>query len=157
LSILIDTGVFYAFYNKRDIHHLDSICLLIHILEGRYGKPYTTDLVISETYTLLRYRIGHNTAMAFLHALKKSKIEILFIDQDDYEDVVKLLSSYPDRRLSFTDAFILHASMKYDIKYLASYDERSFSGLIQVFGKGYAKALPEEEIRRIASLLKVFK
>lgn len=74
-SILIDTGVFNAFYNKRDIHHLDSLCLITHILEGKFGKPYTSEFVVSETYTLFRYRLGYNTA-AFLKALKENNIEI---------------------------------------------------------------------------------
>jgi len=65
LSILIDTGVFFAFYNRRDAHHLDSICLITHILEGRWGRPFTTVLVVSETTTLLRLRIGIDAAEAF--------------------------------------------------------------------------------------------
>ncbi|MHA1593436.1 MAG: hypothetical protein ACTSXJ_10635 [Candidatus Baldrarchaeia archaeon] len=35
VAILIDIGVFYAFYNKRGVHHLDSICIIVHALEGR--------------------------------------------------------------------------------------------------------------------------
>jgi len=155
LSVLIDTGVFYAFYNKRDVHHLDSICLLVHILEGRYGHPYTVDLVVSETYTLLRYRLGYEAAMAFLEALKKSGVTIIFLDDEGYGGVIRVLKEYSDRKLSFTDAFLIHVSESYGIENVVSYDERSFSGIVaRIFGRGYAKTLSKDEFNRIMDLMR---
>jgi len=153
LSILIDSGVFYAFYNRRDIHHLDSICLLTHIFEGRYGRPYTLDLVVSEAYTLLRYRIGFKASLAFLEALDKSGIEKIFFNKDDYEGVKETLRRYNDKKLSFTDALIVYVVENYKVDILASYDTRSFSGIVKVIGKDYAKTLPKEELERIIRLV----
>ncbi|MCD6457764.1 MAG: PIN domain-containing protein [Thermoproteales archaeon] len=155
MSILVDTSVFYAFYNKRDVHHIDSICLLTHILEGRYGRPYTVCLVVSETYTLLRYRIGYATAIAFLEALEKSGIKILFLDEEGYSRVLEILEKYSDRKLSFTDASLVYILENYGIENMASYDERSFSGLVaRILGKNYANTLSKEEVDRIISLTK---
>jgi len=145
--------VFYAFYNKQDVHHLDSICLLIHALEGKYGKPYTTDLVISEAFTLIRYRLGWKASDGFLHALEKSGIKIMFLDHKVYDNIFEILRRYSDRKISFTDAFLIHASESYRIDNLASYDERSFSGIIKnILGKNYAKTLKEDEVERIMKL-----
>ena len=158
MSILIDTGVFYAFYNKKDVHHLDSICLLVHILEGRYGRPYTVDPVVSETYTLLRYRLSYETAMAFLEALKKSRVTIIFLDDEDYRGVIRVLKEYPDRKLSFTDAFLIHVSVSYGIENVVSYDERPFSGIVaRIFGRDYANTLSRDEFNRIMNLVSSFK
>ncbi|RLE62463.1 MAG: hypothetical protein DRJ38_09565 [Thermoprotei archaeon] len=150
LAILIDTGVFYALYNKRDIHHLDSICILAHVLEGRYGRAYTTDLVISETATLIRYRIGLKAMMAFLDFLENSGIAIIFLDKELYDGVIEVFKKYADRKLSFADAFTIYAVDKLDIGRLATYDERSFSGIVEeIVGKDYVEMLGKEELERI--------
>lgn len=154
MSILIDTGVFYAFYNRRDVHHKDSLCLLTHILEGRFGRPYTVDLVVSEAYTLLRYRIGFEASLAFLRALKQSGITIIFLDEEGFRETLKVLKTYSNRNLSFTDAFLVASSITYEIPILASYDVKSFSGIIRsIIGRGYANSLPKEEYERIENVV----
>ena len=157
MSILIDTGVFYAFYNRLDIHHMDSICLLTHIFEGRYGRPYTTDLVLSETYTLLRHRIGFNTAVGFLQILNKIDVKTIFLDSESYSETISILERCFDKKLSFTDAFLIYTLRNYGIEYIASYDERAFSGIANIIGRNYAKSLPKNEFNRILRLIKSLK
>ncbi len=153
MSIIIDTGVFYAFYNRKDVHHLDSIYLVTHILEGRFGQPYTIDLVVSETYTLLRYRISFKTANAFLKALHQSNVEVIFLDREFYDNTIQILRKYEEKKLSFVDAAIIAASDAFEIDYLASYDEQAFSGLKTVIGRNYASTLPSEELERIKRMI----
>jgi len=151
LAIIIDTGIFYGFFNKRDVHHMDSICILVHSLEGKWGKVYTSDLIISEAYTLLRYRMGSRVAQAFLDMLRESGIKTLFLDEEHYEYVVNTLRRYSNVNLSFTDAFTIVAVNKMNIKYLASYDE-SFNIItknVNVIGRGYAESLSKTEIRDV--------
>jgi len=155
LAIIIDTSVFYGFFNRRDIHHMDSTCILVHSLEGKWGKVYTSDLIISETYTLLRYRMGSHVAQAFLDMLRESGIKILFLDEEHYEHVVNTLRRYSNVNLSFIDAFTIVAINRLNIKCLASYDE-SFNVIIKnvnIIGKGYAESLSEAEIRNVKSKL----
>lgn len=150
MSILIDTGIFYAFYNKRDIHHLDSICILVHAMEGKWGRIYTTNLIVAETATLLRYRIGLKATMSFLEALNGSNMKIIFMDELLYDKTIKTLVKHPNKRLSFVDAFSIITISELGINYLATYDERSFKGLINnIIGNEYSKILPKEEIDRI--------
>jgi len=157
LSILIDTGIFFAFYNRRDVHHLDSICLLTHILEGRWGRPFTTILVISEVTTLLRFRLGIATAEAFLGALQESGISLIFVDEDLYKMTVEVLHQYRDRPLSFTDANIIATMKTLGIEHLASYDERAFAGLVpSIIGRGYSATLTRDELNRILDMVRRF-
>ncbi len=157
MSILIDTGVFFAFYNRRDAHHLDSICLVTHILEGRWGRPFTTVLVVSETVTLLRLRIGLEAAEAFLDALRESGISLVFVDEELYRATIEVLRKYWDKPLSFTDANIIATMNVLGIEYLASYDDRSFQGLVtNMVGRDYSKTLAEEELSRILSMAQRF-
>jgi len=54
MSILIDTGVFYALLDRGDTNHLDAVAVMAHTLEGKFGKAYTTDYVVLETTLLLK-------------------------------------------------------------------------------------------------------
>lgn len=149
MSILIDTGVFYAFYNRKDIHHSDSLCLMFHALEGRWGGVFTTILVMAEAATLLRYRIGINAALAFLDSVSKSGVRIIFVDEELYKETVNAFSKYRQRVLSLTDASIIAAMMKFKIGMLASYDERSFRGIVgSVIGRGYSQTVSQSELEK---------
>ena len=59
--------------------------------------------------------------------------------------------------MSFTDAYIIYIAKNYGFEYVASYDERSFSGIIRVIGRGYTKTIPEEELERIIKMMQMFK
>ncbi|WXG41514.1 MAG: PIN domain-containing protein [Candidatus Freyarchaeum deiterrae] len=149
MSILIDTGVFYAFYNRKDIHHPDSLCLILHALEGRWGGVFTTILVVAETATLLRYRVGVNAALAFLDSVSKSGVRIIFVDEELYEGAVNIFSKYRERELSLTDASIIAVMMKLKIGMLATYDERSFGGIVEsVVGSKYSQTISQSELEK---------
>jgi len=93
--------------------------------------------------------------IALLEALEKSGIKILFLDEEGYSIVLEILKKYSDRKLSFTDASLVYILENYGIENMASYDEKSFSGLVaRILGKSYANTLPKEEIYRIISLTK---
>jgi len=93
--------------------------------------------------------------IALLEALEKSGIKILFLDEEGYSRVLEILEKYSDRKLSFTDASLVYILENYGIENMASYDEKSFSGLVaRILGKSYANTLPKEEIYRIISLTK---
>jgi len=109
--------------------------------------------VVSETYTLLRYRIGFKAADAFLYAIHRSNVELVFLDQELYNDTIQVLRKYKERRLSFTDAAIIAVSDAFDVDYLASYDEHAFSGLKTVIGRNYAATLLTEELERIKRMI----
>ena len=103
---------------------------------------------------MLRYRIGVDASLAFLDVLERSGIEIFFFDDSCLKGVKNVLRKYSERKLSFTDAFIIYIVERYGMKFLASYDKRSFSGIIDIIGLEYAKSLPKEELRRIFNIVK---
>ena len=70
---------------------------------------------------------------------------------------MEILKKYRDRNLSFTDAFIIYVAESYKLEIIASYDEKSFSGIIKVIGREYAKNLSEKELKRIINMTQVFK
>jgi|GEM_PF-199550 len=149
MAILIDTGVFYALFDKGDAHHVDAVAIMAHILEGRFGRAYTTDYVVLETTLLLRARLGAETVKALVGFLNKSGIAVLVVDEPIFERAVKLLTKMPER-LSLCDAASLVLIDELGIETLASFNLRSFADLVaNIVGREYYASLGSEEKRRI--------
>jgi predicted nucleic acid-binding protein len=152
MTIMVDTGVFYALFDRSDIHHLDSLALLTDTLEGRFGAPYTTDFVVLESTLLLRGRGGPGMARALIKLLNKGGISVMLLDEEVYAAALGLFDERAET-LSLCDAASLVLMKKLGIQRLASYDERSFLTMTkQVVGRGYFESLEETRKKLIRAL-----
>ena len=152
MAILIDTGVFYALLDKGDVNYLDAVAVMTHTLEGKFGRAYTTDYVILETTLLLKSRLGVEAVEAMIDFLNRSGILILVVDEPIFRKALKLLIEMP-KRLSLCDAASIVIIEELDIRTLASFNLRSFSGLVaNIIGKGYYASLSDKEKERIKQL-----
>ena len=155
MAVLVDTGVFFAFYSLRDKHHLDALGLVVHMVEGRWGRAFITNHILDETLTLLKYRLSAETAEAFLEAfIDRGTVRVLHIDEELEALALRIFRENLSKKgLSYTDATTVAALRKYRIGYLLSFDLRSFSGLAEsIIGPGYWASLPEDERRRLLAL-----
>ena len=104
--IFVDTGGWIAILNRRDQHHQDAVTIF-NTLQQQQMRLLTTDYVIDETATRLRYDTNHSIAVMFL-----TRIELLVetgvltfveVDKDVFEKAKALFRQYDSTRLSFTD------------------------------------------------------
>jgi hypothetical protein len=58
MSVLVDTGVFYAHHDTDAERHDDAVGAFDDLFEGTYGQPYTNDYVLDETVTLTEMQGG---------------------------------------------------------------------------------------------------
>jgi len=152
MTILIDTGIFYALLDKGDVNHLDAVAVMIHTLEGKFGRAYTTDYVVLETTLLLKSRLSAEAAKAMVDFLDRSGISTLIVDEPILRKSLKLLVKIPER-LSLCDAASIVLIEDLGIGVLASFDLKSFSGLVaNIIGKGYYASLSDEEKKRVKQL-----
>jgi predicted nucleic acid-binding protein len=118
--IFVDTSFWVAVRNGRDAHHDDATRLLastghVHLV--------TSNHVRGETWTFLRRRVGHASAMGFLDALvRSSRLDVVAITDELDERAWTWLRSHDERAFSFVDAtsFALMRSMK--IKDVLAFD-----------------------------------
>ncbi len=156
MTSLVDTGVFFAFYSVRDKHHLDSIALIIHLAEGKWGKAYITNHILDETLNILKYKLSIDTARAFIETFIDNRVvEILYTDREIEEKAREIFRKNISRKgLSYTDAVTVVMLKEYVIDYLLSYDERSFKGLVDnIIGANYWNTLSRKEQNRIQKLV----
>ena len=56
-TVLVDTGIFFAYYSLRDRYHMDSVALIIHVAEGRWEK-HISRATLSTKLKVLKYRVS---------------------------------------------------------------------------------------------------
>ncbi len=64
----------------------------------------TTDLVLSETFTLLSLRLGRPAALAFWDGLRQARIPILPVTSQELDAAWRIIGAFPDHAFSVTDA-----------------------------------------------------
>lgn len=104
--IFVDTGGWIAILNRRDQHHQDAVTIF-NTLQQQQMRLLTTDYVIDETVTRLRYDTNHSIAVMFLTRIEllveTGVLTIAEIDKDIFEEAKVLFRQYDSARLSFTD------------------------------------------------------
>ena len=99
MTYFVDTGK-----NHKKVKDL----MMNFLNEGKPIKFITTDQVISETFTYLRYNTTHDVALNFLEEILASEatnhLEILFTSMYELRSAKKLLNKYEDQKISFVDA-----------------------------------------------------
>ena len=150
--IVLDTGVLYAAYNRRDRHHLDSVALMVHALEGRWGEPWTTRYIEAETLALAKARLPARTVKAVARLFMEGAVNVWVPGREEHRDIRRLFTRYlAVRTLTLADASLLYFAAGRAV--LATFDNnlaRLHRG--RVVGSGYWEQLPGSEKARIARL-----
>jgi predicted nucleic acid-binding protein len=100
--IFVDTSFWVALRNRRDSHHPEACALL-----DRWADTglVTSNHVRGETWTYLRRRAGHASAVDFLDALEHSpRLRLVFVDERLEQEAVRWLRRRDEREYSFVDA-----------------------------------------------------
>jgi len=157
VTAIVDTGIIFAFYSLGDKYHYDSLGLIAHLIEGKWGKPFITNHILDESLNILKYRIGWRTAEAFLETFIDSNLlQIIYTDSDLEHDSINIFRRNIDRRgLSYTDVVTITCINIFKINFLISYDIRSFKGFVKnIIGPHYWETLSREERQRILDIVR---
>ena len=100
--IFVDTSFWVAVRGRRDSHHEEARALLY-----QYGGAplIASNHVIGETWTFLRRRLGHATAVGFLDTIDRSpRLQIVTIPPSLEDEALQWLRRHDEREYSFVDA-----------------------------------------------------
>jgi len=104
--IFVDASAWIALTDKSDKYHRQSAAIYVKIKEQR-KQLVTSDYVISETATRIRYDAGHADAVRFLdlvmRAVKLNALKIIFVDDELFRAATSIFRKYDDAALSFVD------------------------------------------------------
>ena len=132
MSVFIDTGVFVAARNMRDINHKRAVELLEKAIRGEYGEIFTSDYVFGEAVTIALVRTGRPDIAARTGQLilAMPRIHMVFVDEELFKDAWAKFTRLAAKGLSFTDCATLAVMDRYKIDYLLSFD-KGFDGLVR--------------------------
>ena len=98
--IFVDTGAWYAYLDCKDPDHY----AVVDILDQHSSQLLTTNFIMDETITLLRYRAGRESAIKFGELLFSGVVAHLEqVSRIDQQKAWKLFQKYDDHCFSFTD------------------------------------------------------
>lgn len=125
MAIVLDTGVVYAFYDRRDDWHRKSVALL----KKERGQLIVPSPVIPEIDHLLGARLGSRAQRTFYRGLATGSYFVADLPREGYQRVLELNDEFADLRLGFVDAAVVAVSEKLDVRRIATTDRRHFEPL----------------------------
>jgi hypothetical protein len=120
--VFVDTGAWFAIQVTDDTHHRTASAALPILIDASQSLV-TSNLVMGETYTLLRICSGYREARRFLETIgKSSRLERLFITEDLERRAYEILHQYADHPFSFVDATSFALMRQQRIRHAFAFD-----------------------------------
>ena len=114
MKLFVDTSAWLALNDKNDQHHKAALTKSDTIKRQKI-ELITSDYIIDETLTIIRYRVSHKAAVVFGDSLIGSNIvTILNIREEERFKAWTLFKRYGDKDFSFTDctSFVLMKKLR---------------------------------------------
>jgi len=130
-----DTSWWVAWSLPDDGHHAEVLAVVAKL--GEQESVLTTNLVVGETWTFLRRRDGHGTAVAFLDAvaaLRRGNRLIVHGVTDAQEGAAwRWLRRHDERAYSFVDATSFQVMRERRLREVLAFDgDFSAAGFVEV-------------------------
>jgi hypothetical protein len=112
--IFVDTSARIAIINPSDKYHLTAKEFYGDVLTQK-RRLLISNLIVSETYTNLVWKLGHHKAISFLNIIEQSSsVQCVWSSQELEAQARDILRRYDDQDFSYTDAvsFALMQHMK---------------------------------------------
>jgi predicted nucleic acid-binding protein len=134
MTVFLDTGIYVAFHNTRDVNHKRATQLATSILKGELGAAYTSDYIFDEAVTVVLARTRrHDLALELgniiLSNIKPALAELIRVDNAVFQEAWRIFQQIPGRNLSFTDCTTIAFVKNMRIDSVLSFDS-DFDGLI---------------------------
>ena len=98
MSLFVDTSIWYAAADKSDASNSRAKAVL------SAGEPLvTTDHVLVETWTLIRYRLGRRAAERFWEGLRSGAATVETVGAADLDTAWEIGKSYRDQDFLIVD------------------------------------------------------
>lgn len=125
MAVLLDTGVLFAYYDRRDAWHPASRSLI----ESEAGGLVVPAPVISEVDYLLGERFGTQAQLSFYEGLVDGSFFVADLPQEIYPRVLDLNRKYERFRLGFVDAAVMALAEHLGMGRIATTDRRHFNAV----------------------------
>jgi len=115
-SVLVDTGIFVALFDKHDEYHARAL----DFVKQFRGRFITNAAVLTETVYLLDFHI--QAQLSFLRWIASGAVSILPIEQPDIVRAAELMDRFQNVPMDLADASLVALAEKTNIRQIATLD-----------------------------------
>ena len=127
--LFVDTGAWDAVVDRKDPDHSKAG----YFMKNNKISLVTTNFIFDETITLLRSRLGWNTAKDFGQRLKDSSfVALIAVKDEDEKKAWEIFLKYKDKDFSYTDCTSFAVMERLRIETAFSFDNHFQSMKFQV-------------------------
>ena len=137
--IFVDTGGWIAVATRRDQYHAAASDFAAEL--ARRKRPLlTTNYVLVEAYTHIRYHDGHHKVVAFddaIHELiEANRLSISWIDPSVHSEALAILRRYSDQAFSLVDCSSFVIARRKRVREVFGFDGnfRTFGFILKPLG-----------------------
>ncbi|HEY6364708.1 MAG TPA: PIN domain-containing protein [Candidatus Binatia bacterium] len=98
MKVFLDTGAFLALADEDDKYHSAATSTYTELLQAK-AQLLTSNFVLSETYSLIRFKVGHRAAVEFMKSF--AGIKILRVSEAIEQTAKLIFVRYDDKDFSF--------------------------------------------------------
>ena len=123
MKLFVDTSAWLALNDKNDQHHSEAVSRSAKIKQQKI-QLVTSEYVLDESITIIRYRVSHRAAVIFGDALMSSTILTIadITDEERFKAWV-LFNKYGDKELSYTDCTSFALMKKLGLQKAFTFDD----------------------------------
>ena len=125
MSVLLDTGIVYAYYDRNDSWHSRARTLV----QGEQRGLILPAPVIPEVDHLLGQRLGAKSRLTFYAGIVGGYYLVADLPKESYGRVADLNRRFDDLALGFVDAAIVALAETLGLTRIATTDRRHFEPL----------------------------
>ncbi|BCV19959.1 type II toxin-antitoxin system VapC family toxin [Moorella sp. Hama-1] len=107
MKVFINTGMWFGYLVQGDQNHHEAAQVMIS-LQAEGILLVTSDLILSETYTLLMRKLDIKAALKFLDIIRQQVeerfTEIIWVDDEILKEARTILEKFSDHPLTLADA-----------------------------------------------------
>lgn len=122
-DIFVDTGAWVALADEDDAYHNDVIAIYPGLLKSSRALV-TTNLIVAESYVIIRNELGHQAAIRFLEGVNASpRITKVYSTEEIEREAEDVLRRYNDQDFSYSDSISFAVMKRQKIKKALSFDK----------------------------------
>ena len=129
MSVVLDTGIVFAYYDRSDAWHARAT----NVLKSRETLVLPAP-VIPEVDHLLGRRLGDASRRVFYQGIVEGHYYVADLPVQAYARVADIIHQFSDMHLGFVDAAVVVIAKSLNISTVATTDRRHFPPLAQAFG-----------------------
>ena len=127
--VFVDTGAWLALAVRRDQYH-DAAASYYNRLSDNRTRLLTTNYVLLETYTRIRYDDGHRQAVQFYRIIERAQtqgiLQVQWVSRQIHETAWGIFERFDDQLFSLVDCTSFAVAREADVHCVFGFD-RGFS------------------------------